>query len=61
MNIDGTWLGDERVINGVGRVSPGPVSMPANLAENFERQGLFKVSRKSTAKKEASDNVRTDD
>lgn len=40
--IKGTWLGDERVINGVGRVLPGEMNMPVNLAAEFERQGLFK-------------------
>jgi len=58
MNVDGTWTGDERVVNGVGRVTPGKVSLPVNLAAEFERQGLFKPSPRKA--KEMND-VRADD
>lgn len=44
--VKGEWLGDERIINGAGRVGPGPVELPEHLAEEFTRQGLFAVKTK---------------
>lgn len=57
---EGTWLGDERIINGIGLVKPGKISLPANMAANFEQQGLFKPSKAKPTVKEVLDDVRAD-
>lgn len=58
--IKGIWNGDERIVNGVGRLTPGPVALPEASAAEFERQGLFTPDRKKPKVKE-SDDVRADD
>lgn len=57
--VKGVWLGDERVVNGLGRVTAGPVDMPEHLAKEFTQQGLFKATPIKQMK-ETSD-VRADD
>lgn len=55
--IKGKWLGDERIINGVGVVKPGKVSLPKSLSIEFQAQGLFKPS--PIKKTEATTDVRS--
>lgn len=43
--IKGKWTGEERVVNGAGVLTPGPVELPEHLATEFQKQGLFKPEK----------------
>lgn len=61
MSVKGVWVGDEKIINGVGRITPGTIDLPDSIASDFERQGLFIPEPKVKSTKEGKNNVRAND